>query len=383
MKLNKFLNLLIQQVFSLLSILLLTIVFIPNISNNVMSLIYEEQKYAGIEVDFILTNPRPDQIIDIEQTENIIAVTPYYLLETTFNEERSLPNSKLFSIPNLSNNTLLLFSEDKVIERISTSEIIPTDSILIDQVIAQRYSLSIGSLLTVSFNNYFFTYSVHAIYSSIPLYPDGIALIAHEGLYEEATNAVFEAFGTHVYYAGAWVNVVETTPFISYLRDEYIPLGRVGYKEDYEDPSEYDLLYDYAISNYNFDKDNVFLFTLKSDSLDLLNTINQRIKNQFILYPILYGLIYSLYFLVMISFSNNLKVNFTQYKKVFLNDLVIYSSMNFTILLAISLVVSTSQPIAGVNFLLFPLVSLVVSTMLFVLYKLLIKQFRELKIAQD
>jgi hypothetical protein len=75
-------------------------------------------------------------------------------------------------------------------------------------------------------------------------------------------------------------------------------------------------------------------------------------------------------------------VNFTQYKKVFLNDLVIYSSMNFTILLAISLVVSTSQPIAGVNFLLFPLVSLVVSTMLFVLYKFLIKQFSELKIAQ-
>ena len=307
--------------FTTLAIYLL--VFSPNLSTNIRNYSRQENYYQGINTDFIITGPRSDQISLLNSDSNVNQVTPFYELNLYFNNKTDFPNSTVRSIPNLSEQTGHLFSKEKVLSKLDT-ELAP-NSILIDSIIAQRYGVVVGSTLNLSFNDYSFNFIVHSIYSSIPMFQNGIAYFLFSSNFENALKTII----SKLYFTGAYIDVKDKIAFVNYLKDDYLPLGRLGFRQDYNDESIYEIIYENIISNYQYNVSNVFIFQLIDESnlvqIDLINDVQiQSMLNSFI-----YGFIFILNFFLILPFLNKLRRSFSFASKQQVKHVAIISSLLF------------------------------------------------------
>ena len=378
MTLKSILNKSLEQVSTILSIFLFVVILIPNLQSKLGTAMNEKSKYIGINVDFVIKEPRIDQLNILALDNNVNQVTPFLTLSTTFNNNRMLSNSQLFSIPSFSDNSLMFFSREKLIQTIN--EPISSRSVLIDNTLSNRYNLTLNSELSLSFDGFEFTFVVHSIYSSIPGYSDGIAMVSLEGQYKDAIESIYSDIGVKFYYTGAFVDVKNTTTFIDYLKNDYIPLGGVGFIEDYVDRSLYELFYDFAVSNYRFDRDNIYFFKLIDDSNTIFLSLNRDFINSLVISLVVFSIAFLLNFLYTLAFTKRLKSEYIKNKKIIFKHLFISVSIYiiFTLLWSVFILKPINR--FDLYYVAFPLVALISSLVLIFMNFVYLKQFTKMKV---
>jgi hypothetical protein len=358
------------------ALLIYLFVMSPSLSSGIQNYSNLEQNYDGINSDFIVSGPRIDQINALKSDDNITEVTPFYELKIYFDGRSEIPSSIVRSIPGLDNQSGHLFSKEKTLDSLNAD--LASNSILIDSIIAGRYELSVGSPLNLSFNDYSFNFIVHSIYSPIPMYDNGIAYFLFSNQFENALKSIIPK----LYFSGAYINAINNTNFINYLRDEYLPLGRLGFREDYNDESVYEIIYDNIIANYQYNVDNIFIFQLVEDSnivlLDLFND-NQR---RFLFHSIILGFIFNLNFFLIIPLLNKLKKNFNSVINQIKSDIFTSSTLFIIGTTGISILNLESHNFSNLSnsFLYFIIASIVGVAFYIVLSIITIRQFKHVQV---
>ena len=225
-------------------------------------------------VDYIITAPSKEQVVEIQEQEGMEAVVPYVYRSVEIGHNGKSYESSLYVIEKAEDIQHTTFSDELRISGTIPSE---KNTICISNDIAKNLGIKVGDNISVSVQSTEFTFRVAGIYESDYRSVGGMLLT-------ELNGEVEELLGNEYKYNGAYLCSENTALTDGYV-EKYVPLGDLRTREDFDSDEAYDIyLKDRESSDYSkmiFYTDNYL------KEIDNRNTV--KMNRQLIIAIVLYA----------------------------------------------------------------------------------------------
>lgn len=283
-------------ILSCIAILLGCIISFTGI-NNYSSTYINQNLYIDANFDYIIPSPGKSQITTLNSESFIDNVCPYYTstLDISFNSK--VVKSSIYFVDNISDLSNSPFIESRVLSS-KTEE--TNDVAFIDYVFSQFYGIKLGDTITLGSKNY----KITKIYKPNSLTTNGCVVICWDNILKTELNSLESN------YSGAWLKCNDKTQCENFLKNSYVPEGRIRAQATSETNEQYQQYLD-SFYNNDFYKEvtdigaNREIANAKINDLTKLVKIEQIVANIILILTAFAGMYY-------IYFSNKKKA---QYKK--------------------------------------------------------------------
>lgn len=263
-----------------------------------------ESVYLNTDIDFIIPSPSIEQISEIEGTNGIAYVTPYY--ET--NTDVMIEGAKC------KGSAIILIDDNKISHTPYNSDRIISGDVLanggtavVDYLYAKNNNCKVGELVEFTVLGNDMVFEIVGITETNTYYKDGtIAFLFNE----EQKNFILDA---KFNYSAAYVCSTDKAICKNYLVKEYKPLGRLKSIDDFDDAT----VYEQHVKNFN-DADWSQEITICNDNYEALKVTYDNTESSIMTNSFIYAIVAGVTVLVMnVAFLINGSV-----RKVFQNILV-------------------------------------------------------------
>lgn len=283
-------------ILSCIAILLGCIISFTGI-NNYSSTYINQNLYIDTNFDYIIPSPGKSQITTLNSDSFIDNVCPYYTstLDISFNSK--VVKSSIYFVDNISDLSNSPFIESRVLSS-KTEE--TNDVAFVDYIFSQSYGIKLGDTITLGAKNY----KITKIYKPNSLTTNGCVVICWDNILKTELNSLESN------YSGAWLKCNNKTQCENFLKNSYVPEGRIRAQAPSETNEQYQQYLD-SFYNNDFYKEvtdigaNKEIANAKINDLTKLVKIEQIVANVILVLTAFSGMYY-------IYFSNKKK---TQYKK--------------------------------------------------------------------
>lgn len=192
-------------------------------------------------VDYIITAPSKEQVVEIQEQEGMKAVVPYIYRSVEIGHHGKVYESSLYVIENAEDIKYTTFSDELRISGTIPSEL---NTICVSYDLAKNLGIKVEDNISVSVQNTELTFRVAGIYESDYRSVGGMLLTEFNGEIEELLGSEYK-------YNGAYLCSDNTALTDDYV-EKYVPLGDLRTREDFESDEAYDIyLKDRETSDYS------------------------------------------------------------------------------------------------------------------------------------
>lgn len=179
-------------------------------------------------VDYVVQAPSSDQISEIRGMEGVNNVVPYYYRSVSYSGGKKNCNTNLFIIENADDIDYTTFSN-----QLLQSGKAPSGEmqICITDEFAKNTGLGVGDELTLSIDGTVMQFDISGIYASDYRFVGGSLLTVY--------NETIASSMKSTKYSGAYVSSDTSALLDDYFKNEYIPMGDMRTKEEFESEEAY------------------------------------------------------------------------------------------------------------------------------------------------
>lgn len=192
-------------------------------------------------VDYIITAPTREQVMEIKEHKGIEFVTPYVYRSVKIKNQGKTYESSLYIVEDAEETKCTTFSD-----KLRVSGTIPNsdNSICISEEVAKNTGAAVGDRLTVVVQNTELEFIVSGVYKSDFRTVGGMLLSENNG-------DLAKLIGTEYKYNGAYVGSIDTSATDAYI-ENYIPVGDLRTREEFDSDEAYQIyLKDRETSDYS------------------------------------------------------------------------------------------------------------------------------------
>lgn len=274
-------RLLYSLIFVVLISSLISIVFIRSSVNNHIEALESISDYKNRVIDFDVPRPSAQQIEQLEALGHIDAAIPYYFSQIALlhgnNEEVSVDIIMFESLTDMEQS---MFNSTRFLDK---SDLADSRSIFLDYKTAAELGYKAGDDVSISFLGQTINLKVGGILETTNYYSKPIVV----GLYlEPFSTIVNDVRGSSIGYTGAFIVSNTTFTTISYLQQDYRPLGLLRSRDEFSSEESYQIHLN-AILGSNYSSEITVFDDLQNR--DVLES--QRLSSSSILSSVLGGVV--------------------------------------------------------------------------------------------
>lgn len=287
-----------KQVFILIGIVsCLAIIFGLVLSfagiNNYFDVYVNQNAYINATYNYIIPSPSKAQVPTLNELSFVESVSPYYTSIIEIKSGQKVISSSVYFVDDVSILECSPFSEDRQIDSISSSN---KNCVYIDYLYSQRNNIGLGDCVLIKN----IEYEVTKIFEPNSFVSNGCVVVCWDLELKNALNA------TSINYSGAWLKANNNEECENYLKNTYVPEGRIRNQGLQETDQQYQSYLD------NFYKNNFYNEVTKIGSNFIIaKTKLDLAKNTIIIEEIVIGLLLfvTIFFgIIYIYFSNDRRV---------------------------------------------------------------------------
>lgn len=189
--------------------------------------------YLNSEIDYQIPNPSKEQLDEIKSKSFVSETFGYYLSKTTIKASKTAKVNLIMS-DNMDRLGMTMYNEKTLLKSITNVD----NYAYVDKTAADLLEIDCGDDIIVVVANNELRFTICAIYESNSLFSDGAVLVDFSG----DIKSVYEENVSSNSYSGAFIKANNRPECDLYLK-EYIPLGRLKERSDFDS--------DEAYNNYN------------------------------------------------------------------------------------------------------------------------------------
>ena len=197
--------------------------------------------YKNTDMDFIAPEPSYEQIAELEGTNGIDKVFPFYLTKTQVSVNSVSRTTTVLLSDQFQTVGITMYNDARVIEKASAEVENP---IYIDWQFAKDTGAKLGDTVSFAINNETVEFHVYAIYETNTIY-DGGAILAQ--ITDEQTTGIRNN-SVNNGYSGMYISAADYSTCRTYLTTDYRPLGRLKDREAFDSDEQYKIHYDAIMS---------------------------------------------------------------------------------------------------------------------------------------
>lgn len=197
--------------------------------------------YKNTDMDFIAPEPSYEQVAELEGTNGIDKVFPFYLTKTQVSVNGVSRTTTVLLSDQFQTVGITMYNDARVIEKAS-AEI--ENPIYIDWQFAKDTGAKLGDKVSFAINNEAVEFQIYAIYETNTIYDGGaiLAQITAEQAVGIRNNSVNNG------YSGMYISAADYSTCRTYLTMDYRPLGRLKDREAFDSDEQYKIHYDAIMS---------------------------------------------------------------------------------------------------------------------------------------
>lgn len=204
------------------------------------------------DVDFIIQAPSREQVLEIDQLDHVVHVTPYYYRSVDILSGKRTIATNLFIIDRKENIKYTTFS-DKL--KIKTDSHYTGNVVYVTDDFAKKANINIGDAINISIDGNTIPFSVAGIYKSDYRQVGGSLLV----VLTEELNSIMSSMK----YSGAYIESNDVSASRAYFTNNYTPLGDLRAREEFDSDESYKRYLD-----AHSQKDTTMATFVTSDYLD-------------------------------------------------------------------------------------------------------------------
>lgn len=220
-----------KQIIAFIAILCITSIicscFVSIIGlNNYTSIYINQNLYSDSNFDYIIPSPGKEQVAELESIEYIDNICPYYSSLINVKMGESSINTNVYFIDELKDLDNSPFSMERVLKSKNNNS---NNIVFVDWIFANKNGVNIGDSISIGG----FNYEVTRVYKPNSLIENGSIIICWNSELRTILNA------NNINYSGAWLKTNDLIQCEDYLKNEYIPNGRIREKGQAETDEQY------------------------------------------------------------------------------------------------------------------------------------------------
>lgn len=197
--------------------------------------------YKNTDMDFIAPEPSYEQVAELEGTNYIDKVFPFYLTKTQVSVNGVSRTTTVLLSDQFQTVGITMYNEARVVEKASAEVENP---IYIDWQFAEDTGAKLGDTVSFSINNDVVEFQIYAIYETNTIY-DGGAILAQ--ITDEQATGIRNNSANNGY-SGMYISAADYSTCRTYLTTDYRPLGRLKDREAFDSEEQYQIHYDAIMS---------------------------------------------------------------------------------------------------------------------------------------
>jgi len=261
--------------------------------NNYFDVYVNQNAYINATYNYIIPSPSKAQVPTLNELSFVENISPYYVSVIEIKSGSKVISSSVYFVDDITALECSPFSEDRQIDSISSND---KKNIYIDYLYSQKNNLRLGDSVTIKD----IEYQVTKVFKPNSFTSNGCVVICWDSELKGVLNA------SSINYSGAWLKSNDNEECEKYLKETYVPEGRIRNQGSQETDQQYQNYLDSFYKN-DFYKE----VTNISSNVIIAQTKLNFAKNTIIIEEIVMGLLLfvTIFFgIVYIYFSNNRRV---------------------------------------------------------------------------
>lgn len=258
--------------------------------NNYFDVYVNQNAYINATYNYIIPSPSKAQVPTLNELSFVENISPYYISVIEIKSGSKVISSSVYFVDDITALECSPFSEDRQIDSISFSN---KNCVYIDYLYSQKNNLRLGDCVTIKN----IEYEVAKIFEPNSFASNGCVVICWDSELKGVLNA------SSINYSGAWLKSNDNEECEKYLKNTYVPEGRIRNQGSQETDQQYQ---NYLDSFYKNDFYNE-VTNISSNSIIAETKLNSA-KNTIIIEEIVIGLLLFITIfsgIIYIYFSNN------------------------------------------------------------------------------
>ena len=219
--------------------------------------------YKNSDIDFVVPEPSFDQVAQLSGSFGINKIFPFYKTTSLVSINNKTRSTNVLMTDQMQNVDITMYNIKRLIKE-SNNQV--SNPIMIDWEFSHDTGANIGDVISLSIGENNVDYTVVAIYESNNLYDGGAILVPISTEQKDYINKKSKNNG----YSAMYVSASDYGACQSYLKSEYIPMGRLKDRSLFDSDDQYQIHYD-AIMSSGY-ANEITDFRVKEDSLSISNS---------------------------------------------------------------------------------------------------------------